>query len=294
MRKHNDRELVINNIKNAVQKGKFNQKVEIGDHVVTLEDRINVVMKFDTLRETRIYKTKRMAALSLANEFTKLYNKNTVIEGIENINPLLDKGAIITANHFNPADSTVIRHLTNKLKRTNKLDIVIEEANIFMTEDFGLLMNYCNTIPVSKHKEYLKEKFYPAIEQFFEDKHWILIFPEEEMWFNYRKPRPLKDGAYHLACKYNVPIIPTFIAMYEREGEFDKDGFNKINYKLFIGNPIYPDMSKPPIERKKEIKDKDYKFKVKKYEEAYGKKLDYKFDYTDIAGYSEDRIEEVI
>ena len=101
-----------------------------------------------------------------------------------------------------------------------------------------------------------------------------------------------KDGAYHLAAKYNVPIIPTFIAMYEREGEFDKDGFNKLDYKLYVMPLIYPDMSKPMVERKKELKEKDYKLKVQKYEEAYGKKLDYKFEYSDIAGYVEDKVEE--
>ncbi len=30
----------------------------------------------------------------------------------------------------------------------------------------------------------------------------------------------------------------------------------------------------------------DYKQKVKAYEKAYNKKLDYSFDYSDIAGYS--------
>ncbi len=282
--KNIERIKVIDNIKKSIENNQFNNKVEFGDHIVSEEERQNVVMKFDTLREKKSNKIKRNAALNLANEFTKVYNKNTKIIGMENLDKI-DSGAIITVNHFNPADSTVIRYMTNKLNRTSKLDIVIEEENIFMTGEFGRLMNYCNTIPLSKSDIYMKHKFFPAIEKFLNDKHWILIFPEEEMWFNYKKPRPLKIGAYHIAAKYNVPIIPTFIAMHERENEYDKDGFNKVDFTLYVMEPLYPDMAKTIKEQKEELKVKDYELKSKAYEEAYGKKLDYKFENWDIAGY---------
>ena len=283
MEKSKERLQVIENIKKAIENGEFHKKVELGDHVVTDEERENIVMKFDTLRTNKINKAKRVLALQLANQFTYILNKNTEIIGMENIENL-DDGAIITTNHFNPADSTPMRYITNKLKRTNKLDIVIEEANLFLTEDFGLMTNYCNTIPISKSDKYMQEKFFPAIEKFLKKRHWILVFPEQEMWFNYKKPRPLQNGAYHLAAKYNVPIIPMFTAIYERPDEYDNDGFNKVDYKLYIMKPLYPDMSKPMRERKLELKEADYALKVKAYEEAYGKKLDYTFTEWDIAG----------
>ena len=282
--KNVERIKVIDNIKKSIENNQFNNKVEFGDHIVSQEERQNVVMEFDTLREKKSNKIKRNAALNLANEFTKLYNKNTEIIGLENLEKI-NSGAIITTNHFNPTDSTVIRHMTNKINKTSKLDIVIEEENIFMTGEFGKLTNYCNTIPLSKSDIYMKQKFFPAIEKFLNDKHWILIFPEEEMWYNYKKPRPLKIGAYHIAVKYNVPIIPTFIAMYERENEYDKDGFNKVDFKLYIMEPLYPDSSKSMKQQKEELRDKDYELKVKAYEKAYGKKLDYTFENWDIAGY---------
>ncbi len=283
--KNIERLKVIDNIKKSIENNQFNNKVEFSDHIVSQEERQNVVMKFDTLREKKSNKIKRNAALNLANEFTKLYNRNTEIIGIENLEKI-NGGAIITTNHFNPTDSTVIRHMTNKINKTSKLDIVIEEENIFMTGEFGKLTNYCNTIPLSKSDIYMKQKFFPAIEKFLNDKHWILIFPEEEMWYNYKKPRPLKIGAYHIAAKYNVPIIPTFIAMYERENEYDKDGFNKVDFKLYIMEPLYPDSSKSMKQQKEELRDKDYELKVKAYEKAYGKNLDYKFENWDIAGYN--------
>ena len=48
--------------------------------------------------------------------------------------------------------------------------------------------------------------------------------------------------------------------------------------------PIYPDPNKSIKENKEEMRKKDYAAKVKAYEEAYGKKLDYKFEDDDIAG----------
>lgn len=277
-----DRLVAIDNIKKMVKLNKFNSKVEAGDHIVTEEERENIVLNFDTLRENSMNVPKRAAARKLANKFTKIYNKNTQIIGMENVEDL-DCGAIFTSNHFNPADSTAIRHLTNQLKRTSKLDIVIEEENLFLKQ-FATFMYYCNTIPLSKSEIYMRRKFFPAIEKFLKQKHWILIFPEEEMWFNYKKPRPLKIGAYHLAVKYNAPIVPTFIAMYERDDEYDENGLNKVDYKLYVSKPLYPDLSKLPKQRREELRKLDYEFKVKAYEIAYGKKLDYTFDNWDIAG----------
>ncbi len=285
MKKSEDRLVVIKNIKKCVEQNEFNNKVEVGDHIVTEEERKNVVIEFDTLRENKKNIAKRAAARKIANQFTNIFNKNTEIIGLENVKKL-DCGAIITGNHFNPTDTTAIRHLTNQLDRTSKLDIVIEEENLFLKQ-FHILMHYCNTIPLSKSDLYMREKFFPAIEKFLKKKHWILIFPEEEMWFNYKKPRPEKIGAFHLAVKYNVPIIPTFTAMYERPNEFDDDGFNKVDFKLYVMEPLYPDMNLPLKQRKLDLMKKDYDIKVKIYEQAYGKELDYKFEDWDIAGFKE-------
>ena len=73
--------------------------------------------------------------------------------------------------------------------------------------------------------------------------------------------------------------------MHERENEYDKDGFNKVDFTLYVMEPLYPDMAKTIKEQKEELKVKDYELKSKAYEEAYGKKLDYKFENWDIAGY---------
>ena len=283
MEKDKERLKVIENIKKNIENNRLNDKVELNDPIVTEEQRQNVVLQFDIMHEKKSTKVKTKLALSIVNNYTKLFNGKTEIIGIDKLKGL-DSGAIITSNHFSVQDSTVIRHLTNKLKKTDVFHIIIEESNLFMEGEFGLILNYCNTIPLSESMEYMTKKFYPAVKEFLSKKHWILIYPEEEMWFNYRKPRPGKIGAYHIACKYNVPIISCFVEMIEEE-DFESNGFKKLRYKLHILDVLYPDCTKSFKNRKEDLKNRDDFLKREAYEKIYGKKLDYKFESTDIAGY---------
>ena len=52
----------------------------------------------------------------------------------------------------------------------------------------------------------------------------ILIYPEQGMWWNYRKPRPMTNGAFRFAVNNNVPVIPLFITMKDTDS-IDGDGF---------------------------------------------------------------------
>ena len=62
------------------------------------------------------------------------------------------------------------------------------------------------------------------------------------MWWNYRKPKPLKPGAFKMAARNNVPIIPIFITMQDSEN-LDDEGFPIQEYIVNIEEPIYPDMN---------------------------------------------------
>ena len=282
MEKDKERLAVIENIKRAVSNETFNVKVENDDPVVTDEQREDIVLNYDIFYHSLSKKIKRILARRIVNNYTKFFNGDTEIVGIDKLKDIKG-GAIITCNHFNVMDSTIIRKLMMDLKREKKLAIVIEESNIFLPGKFNLLTNNCNTIPLSSSRLYMKNKFYPAMEKRLNDGDWILIYPEEEMWFNYKKPRPLKPGAYHFAIKYNVPIISCFIEMREKD-EYDDNGFRKIKFILHIMGVIKPEDNSSNRELKEKLMNEDYKLKVKAFEEAYGKKLNYDFDSWDIAG----------
>lgn len=283
MNKDEERLKVIENIKTNIKNNELNKKVELNDPVMTEEQIKEHVIHFDILRRNPIKKFKRVIARNMANGYTKVFNEDTEIIGIDNVKNI-KKAAIITANHFSPQDSTVIRYFTNKIGKRNHLNILVEEENLLMEGYLGFLMNNCGTIPVSKNKEYLQNNFYPSLKKMLRKKEFLLIYPEEEMWFNYRKPRPPKIGAYHIAAKYNVPIIPCFIEMREKENEYEDNGFNKLKYIIHILKPIYPDQNKDAKTNKEEMRQKDFEQKKEAYEKAYGKKLTYEFEDSDIAG----------
>lgn len=284
MKKNKDRLKVIENIKRAVQEKKFNAKVEEGDPVITQEDREKVILNYDTNKKKIKNKVEYYFARSLTDAITNDVNKDTKIVGLENIESI-STGAIITCNHFSKVDNTVIRYMINKIHKAENFGIIVQESNFFMPGIIGWLIRNNKTIPLSLDHNYMSNNFMPTIKELLENKSYILIYPEEEMWFNYKKPRPLKIGAYHYAAKYNVPIIPCFIKI-DDINEIGDDGFKKSKYTLYIMPPIYPDSNKLLKENKEEMKDKDYNLKVKAYEKAYGKKLDYTFNLEDdIAGW---------
>lgn len=284
MEKSQDRLIVIENIRKAIEENNLNAKVEEGDPVVSKSDREKVILNYDTKKKKIKNKLEYYFARSLTDSIAKSVNKDTKIIGLENIQNI-DSGAIITCNHFSKVDNTIVRYMLKKINKTKNFGIIVQESNFFMPGIIGWLIRNNKTIPLSLDHKYMSNNFIPTIEEMLENKSFILIYPEEEMWFNYKKPRPPKPGAYHYAARYNVPIIPCFIQIEDTE-EYEENGFKKSRYIMHIMPPIYPDQDKDFKENKTQMREKDYEAKKQVYEKAYGKKLDYTFDpKEDIAGF---------
>ena len=110
---------ILNKIKEFEKEGKFDHDAENDPPTIPLE-----ADDIDYLRKKGTSKIKAKVANALALSFFKKMIKNEKIvikgiNGVENIQKLdLDKGAIITCNHFNPFDvftvETVIRKFTKQ------------------------------------------------------------------------------------------------------------------------------------------------------------------------------------
>ena len=276
-----NKDAVIENIKNAVELGEFNKKVEVNDPNLSDEQRDEIIDKYLSRRKKITYRLNNRTARLIADTVSWSENRVTQIEGLENINGI-NTGAIITSNHFNPLDSLIIRKLVRKAGKRH-LYIVAQESNLAMTGLVGYMMNYTDIIPISRKISYMKHEFSDIVEEKLKKNQFVLIYPEQEMWFNYKKPRPPKPGAYYFAAKNNVPIISCFVEMVDTDEE-ETEEFNKVKYVLHVLPAIYPDKEKTPKENSKTMMEIDYKQKIEAYEKAYNKKLDYSFDYEDIAG----------
>lgn len=277
------REAVVENIKKCAESGKFHSKVELDDPVLTAEESKKITDSYIENRKHLSFKVKSVLAVTLAKIAAGIINADTQIVGLEKIPKDLG-GVIITSNHFSPLENTVIRHLTNTLGR-RKLSIISQTTNFAMPGIIGFFMNYTDTIPISTEPRYLARDFLSILkEKLVIKKEAVLLYPEQEMWFHYRKPRPPKNGAYFYAAKLNVPILSCFVQILDRE-EDDTPEFKKVRYILHILDVLYPNEAWSAKENTAFLAQTDYALKTACYEKVYGKPLSYTFENTDIAGW---------
>ncbi len=197
------------------------------------------------------------------------------INGIENMQNVAS-GAIVTCNHFNPFDSFTVEKVFRiaGIDKKKKLYKVIREGNYTNFPGlYGFFFKNCDTLPLSSNKRTMIE-FIKAVNTILTRGDFILVYPEQSMWWNYRKPKPLKNGAFNLAVRSNVPVIPIFITMEDSE-IIGEDGFPVQEYTVNISEAIYPDEGLSEKENINMLRDKNYEVWKEIYEDFYGIPLEY-------------------
>ena len=266
---------VLKTIEQLELEGRFDEDAEDDPPTIPLEpDQI------DYMRRKPASKIKARAAYALAETFVdglvrhgKLMIKS--INGLENLNGV-KSGAVITCNHFNPFDcftvEKVFRNSVHYKKKT--LYKVIREGNYTNFPGlYGFLFRNCDTLPLSQNKKTMYN-FLKAVDTILQRGDFILIYAEQSLWWNYRKPKPLKNGAFKFAVKNKVPVIPIFITMEDSE-RIGSDGFPIQKYTVFVEKPVYPDQSLTERQQVDDMRDKNYNIWKQIYEDFYGVPLTY-------------------
>lgn len=224
-------------------------------------------------------KCKRFIANFIADRyFKRLIKKDIlVIDGIENeliLEDALKNGAIITCNHFSAFDNYIVFHLIRKYLPKKNLYKIIREGNYTSFPGlFGFFFRNCNTLPLSSNYKTMM-KFFKSCNNLLKQGESILVYPEQAMWWNYKKPRPLQSGAFTLASRNNVPIIPCFITMEDTEKD-QEEGYKVQAYTIWFLPPIYPDQSLSKKENAKLMQEKNYEAWKTLYEKVYKIPLEY-------------------
>ena len=277
---------VINNIKKNIENNELKKKVEIGDPNLSEDEIQKYINDFYRNKKKLSYFFKNKIANKTVKKISKELYPDIKINGLEKLDLAdLSNGAIITSNHFNPLDSYNIRKIVEE-KLHKKLYIVVQDTNLAMPGFLGFLFNNIEVIPLSKSPNYIIKKFVPELKKILSKGDFILIYPEEEMWFNYRLPRPCKRGAYQFAHELDVPVISCFVKMIDTD-KTDNDEFNKVKYEVSINKVIYPEAGESVKSDSRKMAEVDYEARKKAYEDAYNKKLNYEFDISDIAGWKD-------
>lgn len=268
------RKRIVARISEYEKAGRFNDDVEEDDPAEPL---MPGEVDFTIRKISSKLKTATANFLGKAFFENMIKNKKLIIKevhGLENATAVKG-GAIVTSNHFHLSDNYVIyKTIKPALKKGHYLYKVIKESNYTNFKGpVRIMMRHGNTLPLCSNVSTLKE-FYRGMKILLDRGEKILIYPEQAMWFNYRKPRPLKPGAFRFAAKFNVPVIPAFIGMKD-SSEIDDEGYPVQELYVHYLPAIYPDSALSVKENAGIMMKKNYDMWVEAYEKFYGQKLEY-------------------
>ncbi len=260
---------VLARIKEYEDQGRFNDDVEEDAPCAPIQpDEVDYTIR--KLSSKILTKAANLLGISFFENMIR--KKKLIIKevyGIENATAVKG-GAIVTGNHFHLSDNYVIfKTIKPALKKNHYLYKVIKESNYTNFKGpVRLMMRHGNTMPLSSCYSTMC-KFYKGMQTLLERGEKILIYPEQAMWFNYRKPRPFKPGAFKFAAKYGVPVIPVFICMKDSD-VLDDDGFPVQELYVHYLPAIYPDGNLSVNENAKLMSEKNHELWVNVYEQFYG------------------------
>lgn len=269
-----DRLAALAKIEEYERKGWFTKDIEEDPPTIPLE-----ADKVDYLNKKISNKILTKVVNAIARKFIRKLIKDgqLIIKNVKNLETfaaLKDEAAIITCNHFNAFDNFAVYISLEKYIKHRELYKVIREGNYTNFPGmFGVFFRHCNTLPLSENFS-TQKKFMEAVDVLLQRKEKILVYAEQGMWWNYRKPRPVTKGAFKFAAKNKVPVIPLFITM-EDSDKIGGDGFPIQEYTLHVLEPIYPDLSlteRKNIEMMMEKNNQEWK---DCYEKTYGIPLTY-------------------
>ncbi len=162
--------------------------------------------------------------------------------GTKHRKKLRNKPFIITCNHVHLFDDLSVG--TN-LFAWRKIYFTTLSKNI-KRPAIGFFLRSLGGIPVPAESLSGMKKFNEDIGYLLDHNKPVLYNPEGSLWPYYREIRPFKRGAFAMAVKNNVPVLP-LIALFKRK----KKRNGKYKYLMYFAMcaPVYPDNSLPERER---------------------------------------------
>ncbi len=268
-----DRVEVLKRIEIYEREGRFDEDVENDPPAPELlPDGVDYLCKKFSSKVSR-----KIANFVADHFFLRLIKKEKlVIDGVTGEEHLtaLKNGAIVTCNHFHPYDNYAVFHCIRKALPKKYLYKVIREGNYTNFPGlYGYFFRHCNTLPLSSNRRTMMN-FMSAVNTLLKNGESILIYPEQGMWWNYKKPRPFKLGGFKMAYRAGVPVLPTFITMTD-DTRLDESGYPIQRYTVHILPPIYPDETLGEKVGAEKMKDEAYELCKAKYKEIYGVPVTY-------------------
>ncbi len=168
--------------------------------------------------------------------WTYLYNRKEYKQTLKG-------GAITIANHCYRHDCASV---LTALHAHHHRRIPMFAPNFRTKDQFYLRIIGGVPIPPAEEGLSAMKAFNAAFDEFHRRGYWFHIFPEAKRWDWYKPLRPFQKGAFTMAYKYNMPIIPCAVTYRPRTGIFRLFGpADEPLVNVIIGRPILPDTTCP-------------------------------------------------
>ncbi len=189
-----------------------------------------------------VFRVTRTVVRAIVNLFGPIVTKvafNLKVVGKANLKGI--KSAVTVSNHVHFLDV-----LMNMLAFKRKKFYIVGAPHNMKRGIAGYLLKAGGMLPLSPSISASKN-LKLAISKILNNGGFVHMYAESALWFRYEKSRPLKIGAFKMACENNVPVIPLVILFRNKNKlEFFR---RKKSITLKICKPIFPDENLPIRER---------------------------------------------
>lgn len=146
---------------------------------------------------------------------------------------VLKDGAISVSNHVHMWDFISVM----KAVRPYKPDVLVWATNV--RGENGKMIRAVGGVPIPDASKEGSRALNDGIDKYLSNGGWLHIYSEGSMWEYYPYVRPLKLGAFSLACRYNKPVLPIGFS-YRKPSWIRKLLFRQdAAITVRIGDPIY-------------------------------------------------------
>ena len=189
------------------------------------------------------------------------------VKGRKNLRALRGKGAVSVCNHVHTLDTLLVKNALGSFR-------VFNTGSYYLIKRgwAGRIFKAGGFLPVGTTFTDMKT-LQEAIGTLVQRGKIVNFYPEHALWPRYEKLRPFKQGAFHYAVKFDVPVLPLFIEF--RETKLRK--FFRMQKKLIVHilPAVYADKEGTPREQARRLGEKVFAAMSEAGERCYGRPIAY-------------------
>lgn len=258
-------------MKNSIEEiEKLEKTADENEHIIKMWEPLefNINEKYEYVSKSKMFNLlSNFVYYIIAYPILKIVTKliyDLKIEGKDNIRKI-KSGAITVSNHVLVLDCAMVGLASG----TKKIYYTTTEDS-FKIPVVRKLIKLLRAIPIPKGIKN-KENFIKNIDKLLKENKLVHFYPERALFPYYEEIRHFKNGAFTIAAKNNVPVIPMVFTFRNPKG-IRRIFKSKKDVTLTILEPVYPskdneiDLKQKTEKLKEEVHEKMKNQNLKNYQ----------------------------